>query len=449
MKHRFSFIVTLWWVLLCALAGFFLLITANRQPRRSETENRMLAGYPEVSARSVVSGDFMTGFEDYLSDGFFERDDVIAFTERLLGRFSTLSEDDRLAMQSEEMENRLDEELIPADAPEDNAPPADSDDAPVDDADDPIEEDAEIAGLDDGELPLTAEKSYIWLDKVGGGRNILYTYSNSNVRTYGEILKLIKSYLPGDGVICFTQVPLASIANRWTNQQEVYCGWGSTIETVLEEAVADTPGIYIFNTYDILKPVMTGDTPMFYATDHHWTTEGAYRVLSEMLRRQGLPVIPYEEYGYKAIRGRTNAEGKHDIFNALYPLLPGHSYIVTDVDRLKEIDLMDYDSTSYSAIINGTQLPWRRIVTGANTGRRALVICDSFGNALAPFLLPYYDEVHMCDFRESRYDKRKAGGNISQMMQHYAIDDVYIVTSTANGLRKPNSLKYLPHFLTY
>ena len=160
-------------------------------------------------------------------------------------------------------------------------------------------------------------------------------------------------------------------------------------------------------------------------------------------------MIPYEEYSYKSIRGRTDSEGHYDYFNALYPLLPGHSYIVTHVDSLKEISLMDYDSTSYSALINGTQLPWRRILTGANTGRRALVICDSFGNALTPYLLPYYDEVHMCDFRESRYSKKDAGGNISQMMQHYGIDDVYVITSTANGLRKPNSLRYLPHFLTY
>ena len=109
MKHRFSFIVTLWWVLLCALAGFFLLVTGPKQPRRSDTENRMLAGFPEVSPKSVVSGDFMSGFESYLSDGFYDRDGVITFTEKLLGNFSTLSEDDRLAMQSEEMEDRLEE----------------------------------------------------------------------------------------------------------------------------------------------------------------------------------------------------------------------------------------------------------------------------------------------------------------------------------------------------
>ena len=445
MKHKFSFIVTLWWALLCALAGFFLLVTGPKQPRRSDTENRMLAGFPDISPKSVVSGDFMSGFENYLSDGFFDRDGVITFTEKLLGNFSTLSGDDKLAMQSEEMEDRLDAELIPS-SDEEEAP---AEPAPAEeDEEDDIEEGVEVT-VAEGEEPLTYEKSYIWLDKPDGSKKILYTYDNDDVRKYGEILKYIKSNLPAEGAVCFTQVPLASIANRWITQQNVYSGWGSTVEKALEQAVADTPGIYVFNTYDILEPDMTGDVPMFYSTDHHWTAEGAYRVLSRMLERQGLPVIPYEEYSYKAIRGKTDAEGHYDIFNALYPLMPGHSYVVTNVDSLREIDLMDYDATSYSALINGTWLPWRRIVTGANTGRRALVICDSFGNALTPYLLPYYDEVHMCDFRQSRYNKSEAGGNITEMMRHYDISDVYIVTSTANGLRKPNSLKYFPHFLTY
>ena len=39
------------------------------------------------------------------------------------------------------------------------------------------------------------------------------------------------------------------------------------------------------------------------------------------------------------------------------------------------------------------------------------------------------------------------GGSIGQMIQKYGIDDVYIVTSTANGLRKDNSIVYLREYL--
>ena len=53
----------------------------------------------------------------------------------------------------------------------------------------------------------------------------------------------------------------------------------------------------------------------------------------------------------------------------------------------------------------------------------------------------------MCDFRVNYYDKAAAGGSIGENIAYHGIDDVYIITSTANGLRKDNSLKYLPMYL--
>ena len=458
MKRKLSFVAALWWEILLAILGLFLVLLAGKQPRPSETENRMLAGFPEVSAQSVVSGDFMSGFESYLSDGFIGRQGVIDFSERLLGRFSTLKGDELFAARAADMEQRLAEEgamQAQADAPQADAGAVETADAPEEsaaaaliEADDDAEEDIDAgAQFSDEALPVTAENSYLWLKRVDGGRKILYKYDNAQIQSYSETLRRIRALLPSDGVVCFTQVPLAQIANRWTDQRETYCGWGSTVELVLEKCLEGTQGIYVFNTMEILEPHMEGDVPMFYHTDHHWTAEGAYLVLEEMLKAQHLPVIPYDEYTYKSMKGKVNGDGRSDTFNALYPLLPGHSYVVTHRTDATEIHLMNYGHASYTTFMNNSRQPWRRVVTGANTGRKALVICDSFGNALTPYLLPYYDEVHMCDFRVNYYDKAAAGGSIGENIAYHGIDDVYIITSTANGLRKDNSLKYLPMYL--
>ena len=452
MKRKLSFVTALWWEILLAILGLFLVVLAGKQPRPSETENRMLAGFPEMSAQSVVSGDFMSGFESYLSDGFFGRQGVIDFSERLLGRFSTLTGDELYAVRAADMEQRLEDEG--AAQPGAEQPPADqagpvepAPESPIE-ADDDMDEDiAAPAQLPEGALPVTAENSYIWLKRVDGGQKILYEYNNDQIRSYSETLKRIRAMLPSDGVVCFTQVPLSQMGNRWTDQRHTYCGWGSTVELVLEKCLDGAQGIYVFNTMEILEPYMEGDVPMFYHTDHHWTAEGAYLVLKRMLEAQHLPVIPYDEYTYKSATGKANADGRSDTFNVLYPLLPGHSYVVSNRTDATEIHLMNYGHASYTAFMNSTRLPWRRIVTGANTGRKALVICDSFGNALTPYLLPYYDEVHMCDFRANDYDKAAVGGSIGDMIAYHGIDDVYIITSTANGLRKDNSLKYLPMYL--
>ena len=97
MKHKLSFIVALWWVILCLIGGVFLLGTSDKQPRLSESENRMLAGFPKLSAASLASGEFMTDFESFLSDAFFGRDALVRTSDRLLGAFSVLSRDDQLA----------------------------------------------------------------------------------------------------------------------------------------------------------------------------------------------------------------------------------------------------------------------------------------------------------------------------------------------------------------
>ena len=267
--------------------------------------------------------------------------------------------------------------------------------------------------------------------------------------TYAETLRLLKSCLPADGVIDFVQVPLAQQANRWRDQQDIYSGWGSSMELMLTQSLGGAANINVYSAWNLLAPYVCGETPMFYFTDHHWSAEAAYIVASAMLEDQGLPVIPYDEYSYKSITSSAvDEKGRRDMFNVLYPLTPVHSYVVSG-GKEHEIGLMAYDVATYTSFMNGSREPWRRITTQAGTGRRALVICDSFGNAFTPYLLAYYDEVHMCDFRYGYYDHTAAGGYIKDNIARYGIDDVYIIISSANDLRKDNSIKYLRRYLGF
>ena len=457
MKHKLSFTVAVWWVLACAIAGIFLMCTSDKEGHISEAENRMLQGFPTLTAETLFNDEFTTQFDGFLSDNFFARDGVVSFTNDLLGAFSLLSADDVMAQKTAQMESELETGNLRIEGAEDEADaavevPGVMQAAEPQTADGSSEEEdegeeGEIIAYD-GQVPITAEHSYLYYKKNDGTLLQNYTYDRDKISIYADTLRIMQSYLPEDGTICFTQVPLASMANRWVYQQDVFCGWGSSVEMMLEDCLQGTERIYVFSTYEILEPYVAGDTPMFYHTDHHWTAEGAYIVCAEMMKTLGMPVIPYEEYDYKAIISEDVTEDNyHDTFNVLYPLLPTNSLVMSDTDQFKEINLMNYGSTTYRSFMNNTRLPWRKIITGANTGRRALVLCDSFGNAFTPYLLPYYEEVHMADFRKGSYSKSAVGGSIGQMIQKYGIDDVYIVTSTANGLRKDNSIVYLREYL--
>lgn len=454
MKRKNSFAVAIWWVLALSIAGLFLMFTSEKGSSISEAENRELQSFPKLSLQTIFNDEFTTQFDAFLSDHFFGRDGVVSFTNGMLDSFSMLSKDDAMAAKTAEMESDLQGANLQVDDGEDElsldqvpgvvevsageADPAAEEDEP--------EEDGELL-VNTGEVPITENHSYLYFEMTDGTLKRNYTYDRDDIATYADTLRIMQSYLPEDGHILFTQVPLASIANRWSTQQDEYAGWGSSVEMMLEDCLQGTERIHVFSTYDILEPYVCGDTPMFYTTDHHWSAEGAYKVAAEMFKELGLPVIPYEEYSYKSILSEKQVNGVRDTFNVLYPLLPAHSYVMTHRTEAEEINLMNYSSTTYRAYMNNTRLPWRKIVTGANSGRKCLVLCDSFGNAFTPYLLAYYDEVHMADFRKGSYSKSKAGGSIGEMMLYHGIDDVYIVTSTANGLRKDNSIVYLREYL--
>ena len=450
MKKKTAFLIVLWCVVILFAAGALLLIVSDKKTTESNTENRYLQGFPEVTAASLTSGRFMSEFESFLTDKFFARDGVVGFTDKLVGAFSLLSVDEELELKDAGMEAELTKGGESEDRAELNELPAGEETQPEeteipDETDESgqteerVIEEGSYATYDiveGADYLISDKKSYMWYERTDGSLEVKCTYSRDKLDIYANTLRRIQSFLPEDGVICFTQVPQAAMADKWRQQKKTYCGWGSSMEDMLEESLSGTDRIYVFNTYSILKPYVAGDTPMFYYTDHHWTSEGAHIVLSEMLKKQGLPVIPYGEYKYKSLRSAANEKGVRDHFNVPEMLLPTVSEIVSRKTKITEIPVMNYTVNTYRAFICGTQTPWRRFVTGADTGRRALVICDSFGNALAPYLFPYYDEVHMCDFRPDGYDEVQAGGTIGKLIEYFGIDDVYIITSEANGLGK-------------
>ena len=61
-------------LLLLLGCGLVLLYTAPREATLSLTENRMLEAFPSMNGEAVLSGDFSSAFERYLSDHFFLRD---------------------------------------------------------------------------------------------------------------------------------------------------------------------------------------------------------------------------------------------------------------------------------------------------------------------------------------------------------------------------------------
>lgn len=72
-KEKLKSVLTLI-VFISMLGGFFALNRAVSQPETSASERRKLATWPTLNGKTLVSGEFMSGFEDFAADSFAFRE---------------------------------------------------------------------------------------------------------------------------------------------------------------------------------------------------------------------------------------------------------------------------------------------------------------------------------------------------------------------------------------
>ena len=75
------------------------------------------------------------------------------------------------------------------------------------------------------------------------------------------------------------------------------------------------------------------------------------------------------------------------------------------------------ESAGYSMYLSGDMGCVRVTNNTLSTGRRLLIVKDSYGNAMAPFLTASFDEVHVVDFRYFE-------GNLPDYCESQGITDV-------------------------
>ncbi|MBE6765480.1 MAG: hypothetical protein E7546_06350 [Ruminococcaceae bacterium] len=435
MKNKFSFVIILWWMIASVMAGVLLLGFADRESRESVLENRMLQGFPEVSAENIMSGDFSQEFEAWLSDGFFGRDGIINGSERIMNVFSAQTADDEYVLDTteEEVTDFYEEDV------EETEQVSQSDVPEL-----PEEETQEVDFVETTE----ADKDgyyYFWYRKNNGKLQVHYPVHRSVCRSLADTLNLYRKELPEDGRVYYTIAPLAKNAWYWMKNRDRYCGWYTNIEDGIQKYCDD--GVTIVNTPEILEPHMLEKELVYMRTDHHWSPLGAYYVCSEIIGSQGIPVVPYDEYTYQLnTSSDSTPAGKRDILNIMYPLQKLQAYRAYD-GVLKKVNFMNYESKSYMAFLEGVVIPWKKFETGFHTGRNCLVIADSFGNVFTPYLTPYYDNVHMCDVRRDAYYSSGAGGWIAWLIDKYEIDDIYFVMSQANDVDSDITCANMRHCL--
>ena len=191
------------------------------------------------------------------------------------------------------------------------------------------------------------------------------------------------------------------------------------------------------------------DEPIFYRTDHHWTSLGAYYgyvALSEVL---GYTPVPLENYTKTTVSTESygtvfSSSGvrwvKPDEIDIYVPeegvTVTSHTYDNkgNPIEEPRQLYDESYLSKKdkYSMFLGGQQ-PLGVVKTGNTDKPKLLLIRDSYSDSLVPFLTPHFSEIHLMDFRYCKLSP-------SQYIADNGIDQALVLYSVPNFCSDGNLL---------
>lgn len=184
---------------------------------------------------------------------------------------------------------------------------------------------------------------------------------------------------------------------------------------------------------------------IYYKTDHHWTTLGAFYAFQAAAPSLGIDGDLSGKYvsytvsdsfnGMLASKSGVNLGEKEQI-DIYVPTEEDTDLIVDYVDEGKRSTSL-YDSSKlkekdqYTVFLGGNS-SLLDIRTVSTSTKRLLLVKDSFANSFIPFLTPYYREIIVVD-------PRYYSGTINDLMDSYRISEVLFLYS-GNTFFKDNNI---------
>ena len=184
------------------------------------------------------------------------------------------------------------------------------------------------------------------------------------------------------------------------------------------------------------------DKYIYYRTDHHWTTLGAYYAFQKFadIANINYSFENYQDYPVKnnfsgTLEAKSGFDVKDDIINVFVPK-EIEKLIVTDIET-GEISASLYDSKNLFsdepyAVFMGGNRPIIEIKTLSESNRNLIIFKDSYANSFIPFATPYFNSIYIVD-------PRYYYGNIENIINDKKITDILFLYN-ANTLFKDSSI---------
>ncbi len=187
-------------------------------------------------------------------------------------------------------------------------------------------------------------------------------------------------------------------------------GYNATTGAELDKMAADTLGEHYVSTLDVLKDKHEKGEEVYFRTDHHWTVLGAYYAYCAVMESFGETAYPIESFEFTPVAYDFKGTA---LTNGNYFFLGGESLSIVRYEGDSDFVVRSYGkdgktllsetnsyygmdklatNDKYGVFLDGK--PLYMTVTKPDEERETLLVMkDSFGHSLVPFLARHYNII--------------------------------------------------------
>ena len=243
----------------------------------------------------------------------------------------------------------------------------------------------------------------------------LYGYSPSSAGNYTAIVNKAADALQGHTKVYALAIPtavgvilpddIAAILPSYTDQ-------GAVIEKIYDQMIDSVIPVRAFQNMMAHR-----DEYLYFRTDYHWNGRGAYYAYEAFCQTKGIKPIPLEkrrkqEFGNFLGFMYTQCSGKDpvlketpDTVEAFHPKSSSATMKFTDrkgktYDWNIIMDVSQWESGSKYNTFAGSDNPIAEFTNPEVTDNSVCVVVkESYGNALLPYLVDHYHTIYEIDYR--------------------------------------------------
>lgn len=396
MKRLHIMIILLFFIPIFIL-GFISIVDEDLTV--SAIENRTLSSKPKLCLENIFNSSFMKDFENYYLDTFPFRENLLGVNRKLNNVYYATG-NSGVVVVSNNFSVGIGDGVGLDDIP---------------DAEKTVyeEESVEKEGLTPKPIKPIIDEGVVTKGIIimENSAKESFSFSEDLTTYFAEVIEYFNALMPDERI--YVMIP--PHAGEFYSPDNLYKEEES-VKTALTHLKSQLNNSIYVDAYSELANHQ--DEYIFFRTDHHWTARGAYYGYKAFIEAVGLEPVNLSDLDtgfvpdflgsmHKAVAKYEQSEGLRDDPDYVEYFIPkvnytATSYSSTDMVDGKELSLVnsDYDASDNKYFVFlGQDSGLLKITTDVNNGRKLVIVRDSYGHALLPFIVHNYEEIYVLEPR--------------------------------------------------